>query len=42
MKRAKQKYEKPTMQIYELRGRTRLLVGSDGTEDYNRNPTYYW
>lgn len=42
MKRAKQKYEKPTMLVYELRGRTRLLVGSDGTEDYNRKPTYDW
>ena len=42
MKRAKQKYEKPAMQVYELQGRTKLLAGSGESEDYNRNTPQDW
>ena len=31
----KKRYEKPAMQVYELKQRARLLVGSDGSgEDF--------
>ena len=32
----KRTYEKPAMQVYELRQQPQLLAGSGGLDDYNR------
>ena len=38
----KKPYMKPSMKVFKLRERARLLVGSAGTEDYNNGGNQTW
>ena len=40
IEKTKQKYEKPSMKVYELRQQPRLLVGSEKTP--NNGDHWYW
>lgn len=42
MKILKRHYEKPTMQVYEIRETPRILADSSGLNDYDKKDPLNW